>query len=96
MPPVHTSGSYVGWLAIAMTRPVFASRTTAAPESAANFRPVTESSWVRWKAIRSASWRSTTDWTLASIEVTSVSPGVLSTSESSPSTRPIESTATRR
>ena len=96
MPPVHTSGSYVGWLAIAITRPVFASRTTAAPESAAYLRPVTVSSWVRWKAIRSASWRSTTDCTFASIEVTRVSPGVLSTSESSPSTRPIESTATRR
>ena len=43
MPPVHTSGSYVGWLAIAMTRPVFASRTTAAPESASYLRPVTGS-----------------------------------------------------
>ena len=35
MPPDHTVGSYVGWLAIATTRPVFASITTAAPLSAA-------------------------------------------------------------
>ena len=35
MPPTHTAGSYVGWLAIATTRPVLASITTTAPESAA-------------------------------------------------------------
>jgi hypothetical protein len=35
MPPTHTEGSYVGWLAIATIRPVSASITTAAPESAA-------------------------------------------------------------
>ena len=34
MPPTQTDGSYVGWLAIATIRPVFASMTIAAPESA--------------------------------------------------------------
>ncbi len=34
MPPTHTEGSYVGWLAMATIRPVSASSTTAAPESA--------------------------------------------------------------
>ena len=34
MPPTQTEGSYVGWLAIEMIRPVFASITTTAPESA--------------------------------------------------------------
>jgi hypothetical protein len=34
MPPTQTDGSYVGWLAIATTRPVLASITTTAPESA--------------------------------------------------------------
>ena len=77
-------------------RPVRASMTTAAPESASYLRPVTGSVWVRWKAIRSASCFSTSACTLASIEVTRVSPGSLSIVESSPSTRPIESTATRR
>ena len=35
IPPTQTEGSYVGWLAIATTRPVVASSTTTAPESAA-------------------------------------------------------------
>jgi len=39
---------------------------------------------------------STTPWTLASIEVTRVSPGWLANDSSSPRTRPIESTATLR
>ena len=33
-PPTQTEGSYVGWLAIATIRPVSASITTTAPESA--------------------------------------------------------------
>ena len=96
MPPDHTSGSYVGWLAIATTRPVRASRTTAAPLSAAYLRWVTVSVVSRAVLIVSWSCFSTSAWTLASIEVTRVSPGVESISPESPSTRPIESTATCR
>ena len=94
MPPDQTSGSYVGWLAIATTRPVLASSTTAAPLSAAYLRPVTVS--VVARAVWMVWWScfSTKAWTSESIEVTRVSPGVDSTSPESPSTRPMESTAT--
>ena len=95
MPPTHTFGSYVGWLAIATIRPVLASITTAAPESATYLRRVTGSVVCRAIVIILCSWRSTTLCTRASMEVTSVSPGAADVVESSPSTRPIESTATR-
>jgi hypothetical protein len=34
IPPTHTSGSYVGWLAMATMRPVSTSMTIDAPASA--------------------------------------------------------------
>ncbi len=95
IPPTQTSGSYVGWLAIATIRPVLASMTTAAPESATYGRRVTGSVVCRAIIIILCSWCSTTLCTRASIDVTRVSPGALEAVESSPSTRPIESTATR-
>ena len=95
MPPTQTFGSYVGAPAIATTRPFLASITTTAPESATWFLCVTLSKVLRAVLIVCASCCSTTPCTRASIEVTSVSPGRPWTSPESPSTRPIESTATR-
>jgi hypothetical protein len=96
MPPTHTLGSYVGLLAIATTRPFFASSTTTDPESATKLRPVTGSTVLRAVAIDSASTFSATDWTFASRLVTRVSPGVGWVSRPYEITRPIESTDTSR